>query len=326
MFVPPTYEVQSLLHFESTQPEILGSLNRGTIEVQNKTYLKTQVGLIKSARVLNPAIADPLVVKLPLIKDSSDPKADLLEKLVVTILEDTNLIKVALELPNPDEAVAIVSAIVQSYLAQNTDYSRSANRDLTQSLQQQLVKLGDEIKSKRESLRDLLKKGNVVVKPEDRLNAANPDGSAVQPAFKTVPETHVQQMMAEIDRNELELIEAMSMLDVKREAYKAKREESQRPSQENDGLLLARIKDEFRKDPDVMAFKNEFDETREHLEHLKRTVRRPDDAARRAAKDQFDKLQAEYDELWKSKYEEILERLTAAGPNGDAQRSWQSKS
>ena len=110
----------------------------------------------------------------------------------VEIVENTNLIRVALELPNPEEAVTIVKAVVQSYLAQNTDYSRSANRDLTESLKQQLKKLGTEIDAKRKELKDLYKKGKVaVLKPEDRLNAKN-DGDANQPTFKTVSEDHVR--------------------------------------------------------------------------------------------------------------------------------------
>ena len=59
------------------------------------------------------------------------------------IVENTNLIRIRLELPNPEEAVTIVQAVVQSYLTQNTDYSRSANRDLTESLKQQLLKIAD---------------------------------------------------------------------------------------------------------------------------------------------------------------------------------------
>ena len=90
-------------------------------------------------------------------------------------------------------------------------------------------------------------------------------------------------------------------------------------TQVNDGQLLARIKDEFKKDPDVIAFKQEFDETREHLEHIKQTVRQPQDAARVAAQKHFDKLQQEYNDLWNVKYAEILDRLTVVGPGGDTQ-------
>lgn len=318
-FVQPTYEAVSLLRIEPAVPDLLNPITRSPDETQNSTYLKTQVGLVTSAKVLNPAIADPLVVNLSTIKKSEDPKSDLLEKLKVVIVENTNLIRIALELPNPEEAVTIVQAIVQSYLAQNTEYSRSANRDLTESLKQQLLKIGTEIDVKRSKLKDLYKKGNVaVLKPEDRLNVNNNDGNPIQPTFKVVSEDHVQKMMAELDETELELIEAMSTLEVKREAYRVRQQEINQPTQPTDREQQARVEEEFKKDPDVLALMQEFDETHEHLEHVKRTVRQPHDAARVAAQNQFDKLQREYNDLWNSKYPVILQRLTV-GRIGDAQ-------
>ena len=47
---------------------------------------------------------------------------------------------------------------------------------------------------------------------------------------------------------------------------------------------LLRVKEEFKRDPDVLALKQEFEETREHLEHLKQNVRQPHDPARVAAR------------------------------------------
>ena len=93
-------------------------------------FFKTQVSLITSEKVLNPAVADPMVSGLHTIRNSEDPKTDLRKTLIVEIIEETNLIRVGLELPDAEEAVAIVQAVVQSYLNQNNDYSRSANRDL----------------------------------------------------------------------------------------------------------------------------------------------------------------------------------------------------
>ena len=92
-----------------------------------------------------------------------------------------------------------------------------------------------------------------VLKPEDRLNVNNNDGNAVQPTFKVVSEDHVQKMMAELDETDLELIEAMSTLEVKREAYKARQQEIQQPTQPTDKQQQARIEEEFKKDPDVIA-------------------------------------------------------------------------
>ena len=87
------------------------------------------------------------------------------------------------------------------------------------------------------------------------------------------------------------------MTPTRRGSKKARSQRSQA-----DGQQLARVEEEFKRDPDVLAFKQEFEETREHLEHLKRNVRQPHDAARVAAQNQFDKLQREYHDLWNSKY------------------------
>jgi capsular exopolysaccharide synthesis family protein len=314
MFVQPTYDVVSLLRIEPVQPDLLSPINRGIGEIQNKTYLKTQVGLIMSSKVLTPAIADPLVVNLPMIKNSKDPKTDLVEKLKVYIIDETNLIKVSLELPNAEEAVVIVRAVVESYLAQNMDYSRSANRELTESLKQQLVKIGEEINLKRDKLKELYKKGNVAVNPGERLNNVANDGNVTQPTFKNVSENQVQQMMSEIGQTDLQLIEATSTLDVKREAFKGKPEDRPGVAQSSEGELLGRIQEEFKKDPDVLALKQEIDDTLDHLDHLKRTVRQPHDAARVAAQNKLNDLQKDYAGLWISKYQEILSRLTGTGP------------
>ena len=321
MVIEPTYEAVSLLRIERAVPDILSPLNRaGLVESQNLTYLKTQVGLITSARVLEQAIASPLVVDLPTIRKSVDPRTDLLEILKVTIVDNTDLIRIALELPNSEEAVLIVTAVVESYLTQNKEYSRSANRDLTESLKEQARKIASDIADKRSKLKDLNKKGHVsLTKPEDMLNADNEDGNGPQPRFKIVPENHVQKMMAEMAETELELIEAMSMLEVKTVAYNKARQQEGEQS-EADAPQLARVREEFSRDPDVLALKQEFEETREHLEHLKRNVRQPHDPARSAAQEQFDKLRQEYADLWNSKYPEIVERLSIRASGGNELR------
>ena len=127
LLIQPTYEAASLVRIEPTTIDLFDPLERGAASAEGEisTYLKTQVGLITSALVLNPAIADPLVVNLSTIRKAVDPKTDLLEKLKVDIVPGTNLIRIALELPNAEEAETIVRAVVQSYLTQNTDYSRS---------------------------------------------------------------------------------------------------------------------------------------------------------------------------------------------------------
>ena len=313
--IEPTYEASSLLHIEPLADELF-SVNRAG-ESQGLTYLKTEVTVLTSDRVLEPTVANALVVNLPMIKKSMDPKHDLRQKLKVGIIDNTNLIRVSLELPNREEAITIVQAVIDSYQAKYTDKNRAENRIHTESMKQHLEKLSDQIKDNKKKLKDLLAQGKVAaIKPEDRLNA-NDDGSATQPTFKKVSENHLQDMMAGMVRTELSIIEAQSLLDVKREAYEARQEEGRQSSREVDTQQEARIRELFSKDSDVIALKKEIDDTREHLERIKRNVRQPHDPARVAAQNRFDELNQEYKDLWESKYLEILERLTGSG--GDAQ-------
>ena len=118
---------------------------------------------------------------------------------MVEILEETNLIRVGLELPDADEAVAIVQAVVQSYLAQNKDYSRNANRDQTEQLKQQLTKLAHDIDEKKVVLKALVQSGKIaVLKPGEFLNTKN-DRDASQPALRKVTENLLQQMIQRDD-------------------------------------------------------------------------------------------------------------------------------
>jgi capsular polysaccharide biosynthesis protein len=115
--IQPTYEASSLVKIEPVDPQLFSSLNRG--ESQSSAYLKTEVAVLTSDKVLEPAVANALVFNLPVIKLSNDPKNEIREKLKIGILENTNLIRVALELPNREDAITIVQAVVQSYLMES---------------------------------------------------------------------------------------------------------------------------------------------------------------------------------------------------------------
>ena len=192
LYIQPTYEAASLLRVDPAQQELFGPINR--VENANSTYLQTQASLITSDKVLDPAVADALVVNLPTIKKSQDPKSDLRAKLRVWILDNTNLIRVAMELPDADEAVTIVKAVVQSYITQNVDYSRGANRELMESLKNQLEKLGKEIKEEKVGTEGIVQEGpRRVSSAEERLTNAKDDGSTTQPTFKNFSENHIER-------------------------------------------------------------------------------------------------------------------------------------
>ena len=107
-----------------------------------KPYLLTQVQLIKSDSVLDAALANPAISNLPMVAPSKDPKADLRKELRVAIVgDDTYLIEVSLASRDPDEAAAIVNAVVDAYIEQHDRYQQTANRALKKNLEAEREKL-----------------------------------------------------------------------------------------------------------------------------------------------------------------------------------------
>jgi uncharacterized protein involved in exopolysaccharide biosynthesis len=164
----PNYEAYSLLRFEPSAPNLFAASKlHDVIGGSAVPYLQTQVQLIKSDSVLESALANPLVSILPSVKDSDDPKTELLRKLSVEFVPDAYIIRVALELKNPTEAAVIVNAVVESYRIQNERYVLSANKRLRESLEREDNSLQSKIESVQNKLREVVQTGKV------RLPGAN---------------------------------------------------------------------------------------------------------------------------------------------------------
>ena len=219
-FKKPTYEAFSLLQVEPREPKLFDE--RGLDNVEYKSvlpYLQTQVKLLTSDRVLWPAVAGSSVAKLPVIAKSQDPKADLRKKMDVEILENTYLIRVALELPNGDHAARIVNAVVDSYLSYNKEYKHGANAQLKASLQLQLEKLKNELKTTSGELQALHQKGTVEIdKPKLNLGRKENGGDGTQPTFSSLPAEQIQTIVDQMVKSDLELIATRAAIDARQAA------------------------------------------------------------------------------------------------------------
>ncbi len=79
-----------------------------------------------------------------------------------------------------------------------------------------------------------------------------------------------------------------------------------------------RIIDEFQRDPEVVALNQEIALAAEQRDYAKANSRQGNDPARRASELKYKKLMADYDKLWKLKYDEISTRLKAGVLPGKA--------
>src|SRR4051812_16998280 len=73
--VEPTFQAYSLLRIESNHPDLFGpSLITREQEAGTPSYLQTQITSITNDPVLDRALAASAISKLPMIKESQDPK------------------------------------------------------------------------------------------------------------------------------------------------------------------------------------------------------------------------------------------------------------
>jgi succinoglycan biosynthesis transport protein ExoP len=312
LYVEPTFEAFSTLQVEPVSQRLFHENASENVDSRGVTlYLQTQVGLLTSDRVLLAAITDPRVVNLSAIKESDDPKTVLRKEMVVEIVKDAYLIRVALELPDPNQAAAIVNAVVRSYLAYNSEYQRGRNSTLRANLIAEQERIQKEIKEKRAELANLVNKGTVTTQKLvlNRAKTSADDDDSPQPTFTSNTEGQRQRLADEMLSKDLEISKTVSNINAMKEAIRqtavnqngsTKLQEEQRDQQ---------IEDDFKKDPEVIALTDEIALAQERRDHAKSLARQAHDPARRAAEQHYKKLMEQYDKLWDAKYKEFSARL-----------------
>jgi capsular exopolysaccharide synthesis family protein len=326
--VEPTYDAVSLLRAEPATTSLYSAEVHGNPQMQEvKPYLQTQVTLITSDRVLDAALANPAISRLPMVVQSKDPKADLRREMFVRIVGDnTYLIQVGLGSRDPAEAAQIVNAVVDAYIEQHSSYQQTANRTLKKNLEGEQEKLEKKIEIAREKLTTLVKNGNVKVERQMVISKAGKDDSPT--SFDTVPEGTYASAAGKLFDMDLQLLEAQAALETANKQYARAQElstaEGAQKSQLQADQLEDRIREEFQKDPDLQPLIEQINEAREALERNKDRARQADEPAVLHAARQVKKLQKQWEVLWEKKHEDIKKRLQVGG---DDQRpeAWAEK-
>jgi polysaccharide biosynthesis transport protein len=316
--IEPTYEAFSTLRIEPTQPELFGPVHNSMIEGRAvRPYLETQVQVIASNQVLEQAVANPQVVNLPFVRQSNDPKADLRRRMSVDIVDNAYMIRVALELPDAAQAAAIVNSVVEAFLVQNTVFNRSVNKNLQENLKAQITLLEKKLEEKKSEWKTMAEQGKIKVpRPTLNPNLSSEEGS--QPTFTELTETEYDRTLAQITRVDHDLIQAEAMLATleKNAERRAMERENASRSLMADQKFEDQIKEEFNRDPEVVALSDEIGNARDHLERAKSSTRSSADPAVVIAHKHIKKLQEQWNDLWQDKYPEIQKRLLH-GENGD---------
>ncbi len=226
-FVEPTYRAESMLLIESNEPQLFGPDLPTEEPAQSRpAYLNSAVATITTNYVINRALAKPGIVKLPMVRTSEDPKAELQEKLDVQIIPNTHWIRVALESTDPRESAAIVNAVVTSYREQSEERGVGSRRYLVSRLEKYLNELDKEIASKRKKVLELARKGDSVsAKASSGHPGDGEDQREVKPPAANRWATKVDEIMAGFLKDELsQLTEMREQVERKLEQMKFTRD------------------------------------------------------------------------------------------------------
>ena len=329
-WVEPTYQAFSLLRIESNQPELFGpSLSTRDAGGGTPSYLQTQLTSITTDPVLDHALASLTASKPLMIKDSTDPKADLRKKLDVQIIPNTHWLRVALESTDPKEAEEIVNAVVEAFSEITKSFGTGANKLLKTDLETYKKKLEVDIEKTKAELRKLAKMGNVVElaetgkgsvpKATDRARGDETD-QAPQPAFNSLTLDQFRTTKDQLMQTEFQLVELEAQFQAKQaESQQAQARVAERESTPaspglagNEGVNKQQrewVVAEFKRDPEVASLIDQIRSTAEELDHTKGVAKKGHDPARVAAERRLAKLNKEYNDLWGSKSEQIRQRL-----------------
>jgi polysaccharide biosynthesis transport protein len=323
--IQPTYEAFSLLQVQPTQKDLFGQgLHDATNQLVAQPYLETQVQLIISDKVLDGALArpatatSPLIAKLPMIAKSKDPKTELRGDMVVEILKNTFLIRVALASRDPQEAAAIVNAVVDSYLERHNEYHRSANKTLKASLDEELHLLDGKIAEKKKELKALVETGHFEVNRRNdvRSTTGKEDDSGIQSALSSVTEDQYTHTTNALLDTELETLEALADLDAAKEqlAKIVVAKQERETHQTNDGLER-RIEEEFLNEPEAASLVAQMTEAEDELQDIKSKARMDNDPAKLAAERRIRTLKQKWEKLWRERHDKIEKILLADDRN-----------
>ena len=153
--VPPAkYTSRSLIRVMMRPPKVIFD-TQSDVYADYRTFQITQTQLIKSRFVLEPALSDPSVAGLSILKAHVDPAEWLEKQIEVTLPSGSEILTVGLTSSNPDEIKPIVDAVVKAYLKNVVEADHLSRSKRLEQLQMMWNKKQEELKSKRKSIRKL---------------------------------------------------------------------------------------------------------------------------------------------------------------------------
>ena len=295
--VKPTYDATAGVKVEQGDLAIF-TQNGGGGMTEFAQYMETQVTLVTSPPVLGTALAThPELTNLPLLKGTPDPEAEIRQALRVGVVRGTNLIQVALTSDSPDEAAAIVNAVVDAFVKNALfTYETSKKRQIEQLVETKETQ-SKEVARQRRLVETLTKTIGVA-----SINAVKDRSVTTIEAYRRLSE-------------ELTNVEIMRIAG-KARLEQLRYEKVAPPPPQDDAQLAQAVADAFNNDPRVVSNQAELDREEGLRKEAERRSRNKYDPAVVRHAQRVKDLNDRRTELW-TKLNPIIRRRLAVVPFDD---------
>jgi capsular exopolysaccharide synthesis family protein len=147
--VPRLYTATVGLHVSAASSSILDFNKNGDVATLFDLYKRTQKQLVRSANVINSALAQKDVMELPLVAQQVDQLGWVQKAVTVTFPDDAEIMYVSVRCEDQRAAEILAEAIVGVYLNEVVNADREQKKGRIASLQKAETETKDDLKSKR---------------------------------------------------------------------------------------------------------------------------------------------------------------------------------
>jgi capsular exopolysaccharide synthesis family protein len=174
---------------------------------ESQLYLREQVVLLKSPLVLNAALNRPKVVeaKPSVVRDHLHPEDWLAQHVKVDSLEGPQILRLSLQLDDPEEAKVLLEAITDAYFEKIGNYEKNERGAFLKRLTDASIKHEHRLKEVRQSIKDLTNKN---------FGGINPQTAAISLELAMLDLREARDELRKIDR-ELKQLQFEEMMQGK---------------------------------------------------------------------------------------------------------------
>jgi succinoglycan biosynthesis transport protein ExoP len=285
-FYVPRFEARSLLMIEDFGPYV--AFNEAPNAGQSIRYIQTQLEILRSPVVLEPALSRPEIASIREFKESAEPIQLLQEGLSVVPLGRSELYYVRYSNPVAKDAAAVVNAVVEEYMLYNSRDDADRTRKVIDILEDERLRRAVEVERLRTQLVRLSEeatgKDPYTGSTKDFTLSANPLGSLFQSLTELELDREMlkaqKQFLTETKSGDHDPLETSGLLKMEIDTHEEvrKREEailaleSQQEEIKADAVRYQK-NPQWKSSPAYVAVEKDIEQRRTDLEEFKSKLR-----------------------------------------------------